>query len=41
MKKRLGELRVEKTFLLDKILNEDVAWKDFAAEIFHYALRIQ
>jgi len=41
MKKRLGELRVEKTFLLDKILNEDVAWEDFAAEIFHYALRIQ
>lgn len=40
MEKRLSEMRVEKYFLYDELLNETQLWEELMNEIFHYALRI-
>lgn len=40
MKKRLSEIRVEKYFLFDELLDETHLWEALMNEIFHHALRI-
>ena len=40
MRDRLKEMRMEKDFNIDKLLQEDEAWEEFMNEIFHYGLRI-
>ena len=40
MRTRLNELNVTRDFMLFDILNDEAAWNDFIAEIFHHTLRI-
>lgn len=40
MKKRLSEMRVEKYFLYDELLDKTQLWEELMNEIFHHALRI-
>lgn len=40
MQKRLGELRVYKTFLLDQIDHDGPQWEEFLNEVFHYTIRV-
>ena len=40
MRSRLDELNVTRDFLLYEILNNDDAWDDFVAELFHHTLRV-
>ena len=40
MQKRLSELRVGKTFILDDVSHDGPQWEDFLNEVFHYTVRI-
>ena len=40
MRKQLDEMRIEKYFDIDQLLDDDDAWQGFMNEIFHHALRI-
>ncbi len=40
MRERLGDLRMERDFDIDRLLRDDDSWADFMDEIFHYTLRV-
>ena len=40
MGNRLNALNIEKSFLLDPLLDDNTKWEEFMMEIFHHALRI-
>ena len=40
MQKRLAELRVNRTFMLDQIEHDGPQWEEFLNEVFHYTIRI-
>ncbi|MCY4214945.1 MAG: XcyI family restriction endonuclease [Gammaproteobacteria bacterium] len=40
MRKQLGQMQIEKFFLLNETLHNDAEWTKFINEVFHHALRL-
>ena len=40
MGERLADLGIGKTYLLDKLVDDEAYWMDFLNEVFHHTIRV-